>query len=55
MCLRLIILIGYLPFFLVSFWVHDMESVRNKVITIGIIYAVDIVAILAFGVGLGWI
>ncbi len=51
----LIILIGYLPFFLVSFWVHDMESVKSKAITVGIIYAVDIAAILVFGVGLGWI
>jgi hypothetical protein len=51
----LIILIGYLPFFLVSFWVHDMESVRNKAITVGVIFAVDIVAILVFGLGLRWI
>ncbi len=26
----LIFLIGYLPFFLVAFWVFDMESVRQK-------------------------
>jgi hypothetical protein len=51
----LIFLIGYLTFFLVSFWVHDMKSVRNKAITVGVIFAVDIVAILAFGVILGWI
>ena len=25
----LIFLIGYLPFFLVSFWVHDMATVRK--------------------------
>jgi hypothetical protein len=51
----LIFLIGYLPFFLVSFWVHDMERVRSKIVTVGVIYAVDLAAILVFGVGLQWI
>jgi hypothetical protein len=51
----LIFLIGYLPFFLVSFWVHDMERVRSKIATVGVIYAVDLAAILVFGVGLQWI
>jgi hypothetical protein len=51
----LIFLIGYLPFFLVSFWVHDMERIRSKMVTVGVIYAVDLAAILVFGVGLRWI
>jgi hypothetical protein len=51
----LIFLFGYLHFFLVSFWVHDMPTVRAKVTTVGIIYAVDLLAILVFGVILGWI
>jgi hypothetical protein len=51
----LIFLIGYLPFFLVSFWVHDMESVRKKATTVGVILAFDIVCILVFGVLLKWI
>jgi hypothetical protein len=51
----LIFLIGYLPFFLVSFWVHDMETVRKKVTTVGAIFAFDIVCILVFGVLLRWI
>lgn len=51
----LIFLIGYLPFFLVSFWVHDMEKVKHKIITVSIIFAIDIVAILIFGVILRWI
>ncbi|MGD8454767.1 MAG: hypothetical protein PVF83_00175 [Anaerolineales bacterium] len=51
----LIFLIGYLYFFLVSFWVHDMESMKKKVTTVGIIYGVDIVAIIVFGVVLGWL
>jgi hypothetical protein len=48
-------LVGYLPFFLVSFWVHDMESVKKKLSVLGVIYGVDIVSILVFGVILGWI
>ena len=51
----LIFLLGYLTFFLVSFWVHDMKSIRNKIITVGAIFAVDLAAILIFGVILGWI
>jgi hypothetical protein len=51
----LIFLIGYLPFFLVSFWVHDMETLRKKVLAVGTIFAVDMVAILVFGVALRWI
>jgi hypothetical protein len=51
----LIFLFGYLYFFLVSFWVHDMESVKKKAITVGIIYAFDLVCILVFGVILGWL
>ena len=51
----LIFLIGYLPFFLVSFWVHDMKSIRSKAITVGAIFAVDLAAILIFGLILKWI
>jgi hypothetical protein len=51
----LIFLIGYLPFFLVSFWVHDMATLRKKAITVGSIFAFDIAAIILFGVILRWI
>jgi hypothetical protein len=51
----LIFLFGYLTFFLVSFWIHDMQSIKSKAITVGVIFAVDIVAILVFGVMLQWI
>jgi F0F1-type ATP synthase assembly protein I len=47
--------LGYLHLFLVSYWVHDMKSVRSKAITVGVIFAVDIVAALISGVMLGWI
>jgi len=51
----LIFLFGYLHFYLVAFWVHDLRTVRAKAMVAGAIYAVDLVAILVFGVGLGWI
>ena len=51
----LIFLIGYFHFFLVSFWVHDLKTIRQKVTVVGIIFAVDIIAILVFGVALGWL
>jgi hypothetical protein len=51
----LIFLFGYLHFFLVSFWVHDMKTIRAKIMTVGIIYGVDVVALLVFGAVLGWI
>jgi uncharacterized membrane protein len=51
----LIFLIGYLPFFLVSFWVCDMKSLRKKITTVAIIYAVDIVCLVLFVGVLQWI
>ena len=51
----LIFLIGYLTFFLVSFWVHDMKTIRSKAITVGAIFAVDLLAIIVFGFVLNWI
>ena len=51
----LIFLFGYLPFFLVSFWVFDMASLRRKITTVGVIYAVDIIALVLFAVVLQWI
>jgi hypothetical protein len=51
----LIFLIGYLPFFLVSFWVHDMENLRDKAAVLGVIYGVDLLGLLVFGGLLGWL
>ncbi len=51
----LIFLIGYFHFFIISFWVHDMVKLKSKLMTLGIIYGVDIVAILVFGLMLKWI
>jgi hypothetical protein len=51
----LIVLFGYLPFMTVAFWVYDMERIRNKITAVSAIYAVDLAAIILFGVLLGWI
>lgn len=52
-CPWLIWLIGYLPFFTMAFVVHDMEKTKNKLITLGIIFGVDILALVVFG-AMGW-
>jgi len=51
----LIWLIGYLPFFLVSYWVLDMKKMKSKLLTVGIIGAVDIISIIIFMCILKWI
>ncbi|UCH51769.1 MAG: hypothetical protein JSV54_03165 [Chloroflexota bacterium] len=51
----LIFLVGYLYFFLVSFWVFDMESVKNKAITVGAILGFDVICLVVFMGILGWI
>jgi len=51
----LIFLFGYLHFFAVSFWVHDMKSLRSKLITVGVILGVDILCLVVFGALLGWL
>ena len=51
----LIFLFGYLHFFLVSFWVHDMDTVRKKITFVSGLYLFDLILILVFGVVLGWL
>jgi hypothetical protein len=51
----LIFLFGYLHFFHIAFWVHDMNKVASKVKVVGTIYAVDAAALLLFGPILNWI
>ena len=48
-------LIGYLPFLAACYWVHDMETVKKKVIAVGTIFAVDVVGIILFSCILKWI
>ena len=51
----LIVVFGYLHFFLVAFWVHDMPSMKSKLRTVGAIYGFDAVCLVLFGAILGWI
>ncbi len=51
----LIFLIGYLPFFLVSFWVFDMLTLRKKAITVGSILGFDALCLVLFAGILSWI
>jgi hypothetical protein len=51
----LIVLIGYLPFFLVAAWVYDMPDDRRRLRAVGALAAVDAAALVLFGPVLGWI
>lgn len=51
----LIFLIGYLPFFLVAFWVYDIPEVKKKAAVVGSILAVDALCLLVFAAVLHWI
>ena len=51
----LIFLFGYLWFFVFAFWVFDMKTIRSKLQTVGILWAIDIVGIILFAGALKWI
>lgn len=51
----LIFMIGYLPFFLVSFWVFDMPTVHQKAITVSSILGFDLACLVVFAGILNWI
>jgi hypothetical protein len=51
----LIFLFGYLTFFIVAFWVHDMKTLKAKLITVGTIWAVVILSLVLFIPILRWI
>jgi len=51
----LIFLFGYLTFFLVTYWVFDMDKIRKKINALSLIYGVDLIALILFGVILKWI
>ena len=50
-----IIIFGYLHFMIVSFWVYDMEEIRNKIIVVASILIFDFLAIGLFAFVLSWI
>jgi len=51
----LIFLFGYLTFFVVAFWVHDMRTIKQKTVAVGTIWSIVLLLVLVFGVGLHWI
>ena len=51
----LIFVFGYLTFFLVSFWVFDLPRLRQRITVVGVIFSVDLAALLVFGAALRWI
>jgi len=53
-CPCLIIIFGYLTFFLVAFWVHDTPSLQKQLKIVGGIFAVVLTSFVVFG-SLGWI
>ena len=51
----LIFLFGYLWFFLIAFWVHDMNDIKKQAKVVGVLWTVVVLLVLIFGVILGWI
>lgn len=51
----LIFAVGYLWFFVVAFWVHDMDDSRRQVRVVGAMWAIVALLALVFGPGLGWL
>ncbi len=51
----LIFLFGYLTFFVMAFWVYDMPTMKQKLQTVGALWAFDIVALILFVGILKWI
>jgi len=50
-----IVVFGYLTFYIVAFWVHDMRRRSRQIRTVASLAALDLVAGLVFGPLLGWI
>ena len=51
----LIFVIGYLWFFVIAFWVHDLPTMREKARVVLALYALDAGLLVVFGGALGWI
>lgn len=51
----LIFLFGYLTFFVVAFWVHDMPTIKKKIQVVTAIWGFDALLVIIFGFGLGWL
>lgn len=51
----LIFLIGYLPYYVLAFTVHDMPSMKKKIAIVSGIFGVDLICLIVFMGILGWI
>jgi hypothetical protein len=51
----LIFVFGYLTFFVVAFWVHDIKTMRGKLAVVGTIWAIVIASLVLFIPILHWI
>ena len=51
----LVFLIGYMPFFLMAFWVFDLKTIKSKLLAVGTIWAVVIISLIVFIPVLKWI
>jgi hypothetical protein len=51
----LIVIFGYLWFYLYAAWVYDAPTSRARWTRLGVLAAIDVAMGLAFGVGLGWL
>ncbi len=50
-----IVVFGYLTFYVVCFWVYDMDDRRRQIAVVGTLAAADLIAGLVLGPILGWI
>jgi len=50
-----IVVFGYLTFYVVAFWVHDMSDRARQLRVVGALAGLDLLAGLVFGPLLGWI
>ncbi len=51
----LIFLFGYLTFFVIAFWVYDMKTFKQKLYTVGGLWALDAALVVIFMAVLRWI
>ncbi|MFI4940534.1 MAG: hypothetical protein ACHP7O_09390 [Burkholderiales bacterium] len=51
----LIWLLGYMPFYVVAYWVHDMPSLKRQIVTVGCLAGSVVAGLGIFAGWLGWI
>src|SRR5262249_39531885 len=54
-CVPLIVVVGYLWFFLITAYVFDRPNNRDRLVIVGAMAAIVAVSVIVFGVILGWI